>query len=267
MKKTDKLTNIIKELKSVLVAYSGGVDSTYLLKTAIDTIGTKNVLAVIASSETYPEHEKKEALELCNNLGAKCMVIETEELNDPKFKSNPNERCYYCKTELFSKLIEIAKEKNIPYVVDGSNADDQHDFRPGTKAKEELGIRSPLQEAKLTKSEIRALSKELGLSTWDKPSYACLASRIPYGTEIKSELLVKIGEAENYLRELGFGQLRVRHHGNLARIEIERQELPGIMKDNLMDKINKRFGELGYIYVTLDLKGYRTGSMNEVLAK
>jgi len=267
MKKTDKLSNILKEMKSILVAYSGGVDSTYLLKTAIDTIGTKNVLAVIASSETYPEHEKREALELCNNLGAKCMVIETEELKDQKFKSNLNERCYYCKTELFSKLKKIAKEYNIDYVIDGSNTDDQQDFRPGAKAKEELGVRSPLQEAMLTKSEIRSLSKELGLSTWNKPSYACLASRIPYGTEIEQGLLTKIGEAENYLRELGFRQLRVRHHGNLARIEIDQDELPKIMKNNLMDKINKRFAGLGYIYVTLDLKGYRAGSLNEVFEK
>ena len=265
MTKQDNLKKILNNIKRVLVAYSGGVDSTYLFKMAVDTLGAENVLAVVAQSETYPEHEKKEALELCKKIGAKCLLIETEELKDPRFKSNPKERCYYCKTELFSKLKQIAKENNIPYVIDGSNIDDKQDFRPGTKAKEELGIRSPLQEAELTKNEIRALSKELGLKTWDKPSYACLASRIPYGTEIEPKLLIKIGEAENYLRGLGFKQLRVRHHGNLARIEIEQDELPGIMKGNLMDKINKRFGELGYIYVTLDLKGYRTGSLNEVL--
>jgi len=265
MRKLDILKDILKDMKSVLVAYSGGVDSAYLLKIAVDTLDNDKVLAVTASSETYPDHEKKEARELCEKLGAKAMVIETREFDDPNFRSNPKDRCYYCKKELFSKLTAIMKENNLAFIIDGSNADDLNDFRPGAKAKKELGVRSPLQEAELTKEEIRSSAKAVGLSNWDKPSSACLASRIPYGTEIVPEVLQRIEKAEDYLRSLGFKQLRVRHHDKLARIEIESHEIPVIMKGNMMGKINKKFDELGYIYVTLDLKGYRTGSLNEAI--
>ncbi len=263
MTKKAKLINILKEMQSVLLAYSGGVDSTFLLKVAIDNLGSNQVLAVIASSETYPEQEKKEALALCDELGARSLVIETEELKDERFRSNPKERCYYCKRELFSKLKQIAKENKLDHIIDGSNIDDLGDFRPGAEAKQELGIKSPLQDAGFTKEEIRMSSREMNLLTWDKPSYACLASRIPYGTEIKPEILKKVEEAESYLRGLGFKQLRVRHHGDLARIELEPEYIPKVMQDGLMDKINKRFEALGYIFVTIDLKGYRTGSLNE----
>ncbi|KAF0133587.1 MAG: hypothetical protein FD145_1203 [Candidatus Saganbacteria bacterium] len=265
MTKAEILKNILKDFKKVLVAYSGGVDSTFLLKTSIDVLGAENVLAVIASSETYPKSEKDSAEKLCRNLSANFMVIETQEINDRRFKSNPKDRCYYCKLELFSKLKDIAKENNIAYVIDGSNADDVKDYRPGTKAKSELGIKSPLQEAGLTKSEIRKLSKDLGLPTWDKPSYACLASRIPYGTEIEIETLDKIDKAEIFLRDLGFKQLRVRHHGKLARIELLKEDIPKVLQKEYMDKINKYFEALGYIFTTIDLKGYRIGSLNEVL--
>jgi len=260
-----KLKNILHSLQGVLVAYSGGVDSTFLLRYALEALGTDKVLAVIAASETYPEHEKEEALKLASELGAPYQIIHTRELEDERFRSNPKERCYYCKLELFSQLNQIAKEKGLAFVVDGSNFNDRSDFRPGNQAKTELGIRSPLQEAALTKKEIREASKRLSLPTWDKPSYACLASRIPYGTRIEPEILKKVEEAENYLRSLSFKQLRVRHHGHLARIELESQDIPKVLQDGLMDQINRRFEELGYFYVTIDLRGYRMGSLNEAL--
>lgn len=261
--KQETLEGILKGMERVLVAYSGGVDSTYLLKIALNTLGKHNVLAVIASSETYPEFEKKEAIALAEEFDANYKVIETSEFQDENFRKNPDNRCFYCKSELFSKLKDIAKELKYNFVVDGSNADDLADYRPGAKAKKDNGVRSPLQESTLTKDEIRAFSKDLGLKTWDKPSYACLASRIPYGTEITIDTLKKIDLGEQFLRDLGFSQLRVRHHGNLVRIEIEKEQLPEIIEDDLLDVISKKFESLGYTYVTLDLKGYRTGSMNE----
>jgi len=263
--KIEKLKNILGELKSILLAYSGGADSTFLLKIALEILGKDKVLAVIAASPTYPEREKEEAINLCKTLGARYKVIETGELKDENFVKNPKERCYFCKKELFSQLKNIARENDLACVIDGSNADDLHDFRPGAQAKEELGIRSPLQEAGLTKSGIRTFSCNLGLGTWNKPSSACLASRIPYGTRIEPEILKKLEEAENFLSSLGFKQLRVRHHDKLARIELETRDIPKVLQDGLMDKINRKFEELGYIYVTIDLKGYRTGSLNEVL--
>ena len=243
-----------------MIAYSGGVDSTFLLKVARDTLGD-NVLAVIAESPTYPSTEALYAKKLCDELGVKHQIIQTDEFSNEDFLSNPKERCYYCKRELFSKLLQIAKEHNVPYVLDGSNADDRSDYRPGTRAKEELGVRSPLMELGFTKQIIRDLSRELNLPTWDKPSYACLASRIPYGTRITKELLERIEEGEKYLKSLGFNQLRVRHHGNIVRIEVEKDSAGEIMQR--MDQVSDKFEELGYTYVTLDLKGYRSGSMNE----
>jgi len=255
-----RLQNLLKEMDKVLIAYSGGVDSTFLLKVARDTLDD-NVLAVIAESPTYPSAEVHQAKELCDRLGVKCQIIQTDEFSNEDFVSNPKERCYYCKRELFSKLLQIAKEHNIPYVLDGSNYDDKSDYRPGTRAKEELGVRSPLLELGFTKQNIRDLSRELNLPTWDKPSFACLASRIPYGTRITTDILKRIEEGENYLRSLGFNQLRVRHHGNIVRIEVEKDSAGDVMQR--MDQVSDKFEELGYTYVTLDLKGYRSGSMNE----
>lgn len=250
----------------VLVAFSGGADSTLLLKVAVDVLG-KNVLAVTAKSETYPEKEIREAKKLARSLKVRHLVIETHELENADFARNSPQRCYYCKRELFSRLREIAEEEKIPYVLDASNYEDRLDFRPGLKAGKKLGIRSPLKEVNLLKSEIRQLSSYLGLPTWDKPSLACLASRFPYYTKIEKKSLKQIGAAEDFLRSLAFKQVRVRHHGSVARIEIDPNEFPKIIHKGVRQKINNYFKKKGYIYIALDLAGYRTGSMNEPLKK
>lgn len=249
---------------SAVVAFSGGVDSTFLLNTAIDVL-KNNVLAVIASSQTYPSKELEEAKATARSLGAKFIVIQTDELKNPEFCNNPKERCYYCKSELFSRLKEIAFENKIKYVVDGSNVDDNNDFRPGRKAAKEFGVRSPLMESGFTKKDIRRMSKKIGLSTWDKPSLACLASRIPYGTKIEFSTLNQINDGENFIRDLGFNQVRVRHHGSIARIELEKNDISRIFDGDILDLISDKFKKLGYNYVTVDIEGFRSGSMNEVL--
>ena len=248
----------------VLVAFSGGVDSTFLLKVAQDVLGDE-VLAVIASSETYPQREREEALKLAAELNVRYKVIETHELENPDFASNPPQRCYYCKKELFSRLKEIAHSEGIPYVLDGSNYEDTEDFRPGLEAVDELGVCSPLKEVGLVKNEIRQLSRKLGLPTWQKPSFACLSSRFPYYTEIDSQSLKQIDRAEEYLRELGFSQFRVRHHDQIARIEIAPGDFSKLMEKGMREKIIQNFKKWGYVYITLDLEGYRSGSMNEPL--
>jgi len=258
----EKLKNILRPLEKVVVAFSGGVDSSYLLHTAKETLGEKNVVAVIAESPTYPSKEVEDAIKIADQIGIVPKIINTDEFLDENFVSNPKERCYYCKKELFAKLSEMAKEAGIKYVLDGSNVDDLSDIRPGSQAKKEFGVRSPLQEAGLTKKEIREFSKAAGLPNWDKPAMACLASRIPYGIRISEDILKIIGEGEEYLRSLGFKQNRVRHHAPIARIEVDKEDLPLIMEKELMDKIVKKFEKLGYNYVTLDLKGYQMGSMN-----
>lgn len=264
---TEKLTrlkNILKKINSVLVAYSGGVDSTFLLKVALDTLGKNNVFAVIAKSETYPSSEIKYAVRIAKFLGAKYSVIKTNELKDKRFVKNPVNRCYYCKKELFSRLKKIAKKLKINYVVDGSNYDDRLDFRPGSIAGKKLGIRSPLKEANITKKDIRKLSKNMGLPTWNKPSFACLSSRIPYGNKIELKVLKMIDSAEKSLKEFGFNQVRVRHHNNIARIELDSKGIKKVLKNNLSKKIAERLKKIGYTYITLDLEGYRSGSMNIV---
>jgi uncharacterized protein len=256
-----KLQQYLCDLKKVLIAFSGGVDSTFLLAAAIRSIGKDNILAVIAESPTYPSDEVAWAKKLCEDFEVNYKLIQTDEFSDENFVKNPKERCYYCKKELFSRLNEIAKENGIDHVLDGSNFDDKSDYRPGTQAKCELGVKSPLLELGFTKQNIRDISKEWDLPTWDKPSYACLASRIPYGTKITEDILKRVEAGEKYLRSLGFKQLRVRHHGPIVRIELDDRDLA----TDLMDEIAKKFEKLGYTYVTLDLKGYRTGSMNETL--
>ncbi|MFH1710121.1 MAG: ATP-dependent sacrificial sulfur transferase LarE [bacterium] len=262
--KHKKLKEILKKYGGLLVAYSGGVDSSLLLRVAHDVLG-KKLLAVIAKSKTYTKEEGDEAVKFAKKLGVRHKVISTEEFNDEKFISNPPERCFHCKKELFSKLVDIAKKEGIKYVADGSNVSDLSDFRPGTNASREYGIKSPLREAGFTKDDIRKLSKQLKLPTWNKPSLACLASRIPYGTRITSDILDRIEKGEKFLRSLGLKQVRVRHHGDLARIEVEKADLISLIEDGVADRIDRKFKDIGYNYVTIDLMGYRTGSMNEVL--
>jgi len=262
--KLEKLRDILREMGKVLLAFSGGVDSTFLLRVAHDVLG-ENVLAVIASSVTYPESEKDEAIRLAQGLNIRYKVIHTCEIENPDFAGNSPERCYFCKQELFSKLNDIAKAEGIPYVLDGSNYEDTTDYRPGMRAAEELGIRSPLKEVQLIKNEIRQLSKAFKLSTWDKPSFACLASRFPYYTKVDAKSLDQVGRAEEYLRTLGFTQIRVRHHGQVARIEIVPEEFSKMMEKKIREAIVEHFKKFGYVYIAVDLAGYRTGSMNEPL--
>lgn len=264
--KLEKLKEILRGLESVAIAFSGGVDSTFLLKVAQDVLSDK-VIAVTATSSTYPVREFKEAKKYAESIGVNHIIIESEELEIEGFAKNPVNRCYYCKTELFSKVQKVAEENGVKYVLDGSNSDDTGDFRPGMKAARELGVVSPLMDAGLTKNDIRTLSKAMGLKTWDKPSFACLSSRFPYGNEINMKKLSMVEKAEQFLLDLGFRQVRVRHHGEIARIEVSQVERSKFFDLNTMDNIGGKFIEIGFTYVTLDILGYRTGSMNEVLSE
>lgn len=264
--KKQKLENYLKELGSVVVAFSSGVDSTFLLKTAHDLLGDK-VVAVTARSCSFPERELNEAKAFCKAEGIEHIVVESEELSIEGFCQNPKNRCYLCKHELFTKIKGIATERNIPYVAEGSNLDDNSDYRPGLIAVAELDVKSPLRMADLTKEDIRALSKEIGLSTWDKQSFACLSSRFVYGETITEQKLSMVDRAEQRLLDLGFHQVRVRIHGNIARIEILPAEFEKIVQYDIASEIETYFKELGFLYVTLDLGGYRTGSMNKTLSE
>ena len=264
MSKLDDLKNILRDMGRVMVAFSGGVDSSFLLRVGKEVLGD-NILAVTARSETYPQAELEEAKKIAQLIGIRHLIITSEELEIPGFQDNPPNRCYYCKKELFEKLKELAVQEGIDFIADGSNCDDLGDHRPGMLAARELGVRSPLKEAGLTKKEIREYSYVLGLPTWEKPSFACLASRFPYGEKISQEKLRRVDRAEEFLRAKGFKQLRVRHHDGIARIEVDKKDLGKFLQYNLATEVVAKLKELGFNYITLDLEGYRMGSMNEVL--
>ncbi|KUK52231.1 MAG: hypothetical protein XD78_2118 [Desulfotomaculum sp. 46_296] len=260
--KMQLLKGLLGSLENVVLAYSGGVDSSFLLSVANEVLGDK-VLVVTAKSPTFPESEYRFAEEFTRGLRSKFLSIDVDQLSQPELASNPPERCYYCKRQLFDILKKIAVENNAGWVIDGSNLDDQKDYRPGSRALKELGIRSPLIEAGFTKEEIRKCAKESGFSFWNKPSSACLASRVPYGIPISKETLDAIDRAEELLRIFGFSQVRVRHHGNTARIEIQISEIEKLIA--YREKVVMGFKALGYTYIVLDLEGYRTGSLNLAL--
>jgi len=262
--KLQGLKDSIASLRSVLVAYSGGVDSTLLLKIAHEVL-KERVVAVTVSSPLYPARETQQAKKLAARLGVRHIIIEHDPLANSAVVENSPKRCYWCKKELFQLLAELARQQGCACVVDGTNYDDLQDFRPGAQAARECGVRSPLQEAGLTKKEIRALSRTFDLSTWDKPSLACLASRFPYGIRITREALERVAAAEEILLDCGFRQLRVRHHGETARIEVPQAAMALLIDEEVRARIISGLKKLGYTYVTLDLEGYRSGSMNEVL--
>ena len=260
--KLSKLKAVVSKLESVVVAFSGGVDSTLVAKVCYDTLKDKSI-AVTARSETYPDFEFKESQNLADEIGIKHLVIDTIE----GFANNPPERCYFCKTELFGKLKEIAGEQGFLNVADGANLDDTQEFRPGLQASRELNVRSPLKETGLTKKDIREVSKFLNLPNWDKPAYACLSSRFPYGQSITEEKLSMVSEAEKYLRALGLIQFRVRHHETIARIEVLPEDIHILTNSPVREELSAKFKNIGFTYVTLDLEGYRSGSMNEILSE
>ena len=265
-KKQEQLKELLRSYGSLAVAYSSGVDSTYLLKVAKEVLGEK-VIAITAVSSSFPKRETKEAYDFCRENNTKHIMVDTKELEIEGFRDNPKNRCYLCKKEIFGRLIDVAKENGFDTVAEASNMDDNGDYRPGLIAVKELLVESPLRKVGLYKDEIRKLSKEYGLPTWSKPSYACLASRFVYGEFIDEEKLGMVEKGEELLMEMGFKQMRVRIHDRLARIEVEPEEIDRIMLPENRERILKEFKEYGFSYVSLDLQGYRTGSMNETLSE
>lgn len=263
--KLKNLKNIIEGYKSAVVAFSGGVDSTFLLKICADVLERDSVLAVTAQSLVVPPREITEAQKFAASLGIRHEILEFDELSVAHFASNMPDRCYYCKKAIFGMFLDKAAKYGLMHVFDGSNLDDVGDFRPGMRALRELSIKSPLREAKLAKNDIRILSRGVGLNTWDKPSLACLASRIPYGEEITAQKLQRVRVAEEVLRGMGFSQFRVRSHEDIARIEVPPDEMDKFLKADIRKNITSGLIDVGFKYITLDLEGYRTGSMNEVL--
>lgn len=266
LEKMDCLKEYLRSLGSVAVAFSSGVDSTFLLKVAHKVLGD-NVIAVTAQSCSFPKRELDEAKAFCEKEGIRHIICDSEELDIEGFCDNPKNRCYLCKRELFEKILALAKEYNLAYVVEGSNMDDMGDYRPGLQAIKELEIKSPLRYAGMTKADIRALSKEIGLPTWEKQSFACLSSRFVYGEQITREKLSMVDRAEQLLLDYGFHQLRVRIHGKIARIEVLPDEFEKLIQPEIRQDVYAKLKEYGFDYVTMDLKGYRTGSMNETLEK
>ncbi len=265
MKTEDKfniLKSSLKELESVIIAFSGGVDSTFLLKAA-SISGLKDILAVTAVSDSMPEEELSFTREMALDLSIPHRIITTDEMSDENYSSNPPDRCYYCKKELFSKLKRIALEEEFTYILDGSNADDLKDWRPGKRAAEELGVKSPLSDAGLTKDEVRHLSKELALPTWDKPAAPCLSSRFPYGSTITTEALKRVGSAERFIKKFALKDLRVRDHGDIARIEVLPEDFSIIFDPAVRDEIETYLRSLGYKHITVDLRGFKSGGFNE----
>jgi uncharacterized protein len=262
--KLSRLREIVRETGSALVAFSGGVDSALVLRVAVDELGER-ALAVTGDSPAVPRRDLEDAQRLARELGARHRVLRTEELGEPRYVANGPDRCYWCKSELFGKLEVVRQEEALACVLDGTNLDDRGDFRPGLAARRERGVRSPLCEAEMTKEDVRAASRALGLSTAEKPAEACLASRIPYGTEVTAERLERVGRAEERIKQLGFRQVRVRHHGDVARIEVDPGEMGRLLDPAVRSRLVRGVREAGYRYVALDLDGYRTGSLNEVL--
>ncbi len=264
--KADKLKAVIRSRPKAVVAFSGGVDSTLLLKACVDVLGPANVTAVTGVSQTYTPEEKRTARRAARALGVRHVIIETDELACAAFAANPADRCYHCKRELFGRIAALARDLGADTFYDASNLDDLADYRPGHRAVEEFGVRSPLVEAGFTKKDVRALSKTLGLASWDKPANPCLASRIPYGTPITLQTLARVEAGERYLRGLGFPVVRLRHHGELARIEVPAADLPRITRPAMARRIARRLKSLGYFWTAVDVEGYRMGSHNLAVA-